>query len=321
MRRYAFIDVANTKGSAALLGFQIDSQKLYEYLSKNGINHRNTTKIIVAANDEEISALETLMMTGKNNGLKGLELITGKRVMELEPEVSAAAGIFIPSTGILDTHSLMKNLMNEASAKGALVSFDSKVTGIEKTMEGYRLTIGEDGYEFVSGTVINSAGLGSGDIAALAGMDIDKLGYRIYPCKGSYFRSNIKFNINRLIYPVPSHNVHNLGIHLTIDLTGSTRFGPDASYVDEMDYSVNEASKEGFYNAIRKYLPSITMDSLYPDTSGIRPKTQCQGGPFRDFVIKEESDNGFPGFINLIGIESPGLTSCLAIAEFVEKLV
>jgi L-2-hydroxyglutarate oxidase LhgO len=215
----------------------------------------------------------------------------------------------------------MKSLSNEAQEKGALISYNSKVTKIDRTASGYRLNIGENEYEFLSDVVINSAGLGSDAIAALAGVNLEKKEYKIYPCKGCYFRSSLNFNIKRLIYPVPSHNVHNLGIHLTIDLSGSTRFGPDAKYVDDIDYCVDESSKEGFYNAIKKYLPSVTLDSLYPDTSGIRPKTQLPGGPFRDFIIKEESDCGLPGFINLIGIESPGLTSCLAIAEFVENLL
>ena len=168
--------------------------------------------------------------------------------------------------------------------------------------------------------VINCAGLFSDRIASLAGIDIDQKGYRIYLCKGNYFSYAKPSPINRLVYPLPDS--HHLGIHATLDMGSRLRFGPDAEYVDEIDYQVKDDKvRKRFYQAARKIIPCLERDAIVPDMSGIRPKIQGPHDPFKDFIIKEESDLGLDGLINLIGIESPGLTACQAIARMVAKLV
>jgi len=169
--------------------------------------------------------------------------------------------------------------------------------------------------------VINSAGLASDKIAAMVGLS--KGEYRLKFCKGDYFRANQSKArlISRLVYPVPTQNHTGLGIHATLDLGGSMRFGPDTEYVNEIRYDVNPAKAKLFYESVKRFLPFMELDDLGPDTAGMRPKLQGPGEPVKDFVIKEERENGFPGFINLIGIESPGLTGSLSIAKIVNTLV
>ena len=176
-------------------------------------------------------------------------------------------------------------------------------------------------YRFQTKVLINSAGLYADRIAALAGIDVDRMDYRLKYCKGNYFSLSSFPKLHHLIYPVPAENNENLGIHATVDLGDHVRFGPDSQYVNALEYHVDEGRKVLFYQSMRKYLPGIMMDSLQPEMSGIRPKLQGPGDPYRDFVIKDERDAEFPGLINLIGIESPGLTSCIPIARHVSSLV
>jgi L-2-hydroxyglutarate oxidase LhgO len=182
------------------------------------------------------------------------------------------------------------------------------------------LEINDGEYRINTKTIINSAGLHADRIAALAGINIDAVGYRLRPCKGNYFTATPTPKINHLIYPVPVKNNVGLGIHATLDLSGRVRFGPDNQYVSTekpFNYDVDEALKPAFHESIHRYLPSVSVDALNPDMSGIRPKIQGPGDPAMDFIIREEGDRGLPDFINLIGIESPGLTACLAIGEYV----
>jgi len=199
------------------------------------------------------------------------------------------------------------------------------VVGIHQTTTGYDVTIRDsDGQStFTTKILINCAGLFSDKVAEMAGIDIDTTGYRLHYCKGEYFSVGNGKNrlVKRLIYPVPFAEIAGVGIHVTFDLDGRMRLGPNVCYIDRLDYTVDEGSKIPFYESARKILPFIELDDLSPEMVGIRPKLQAEGGAFRDFVIREESDKGLPGLINLIGIESPGLTSSPAVAEYVGKLV
>jgi L-2-hydroxyglutarate oxidase LhgO len=215
-------------------------------------------------------------------------------------------------------------LERAASSRGAVFAYGCVVEGLAREAESYRLIVRDsDGQriELQAQTVVNCAGLGAERIAELAGIDTVQAGYRVHFCKGEYFSLSGRFRgaFRRLVYPVP--HALNLGAHVVLSLDERLRIGPNALFVDEVEYSVDPAHGEAFLAEARKFLPGLTLEDLTPDMSGIRPKLYREGEPFRDFVICEESGRGLPGFIDLIGIESPGLTSCLAIAEQVEGLV
>jgi L-2-hydroxyglutarate oxidase LhgO len=248
------------------------------------------------------------------------------------------AALFSPSTGIIDTHSLMRSFYLKAEAQGALIAFRAEVTAIHQDQPGYQLEINGGEYRLRTRILINSAGLWADRIARMAGMDIDRADYRLKHCKGNYYAASPSPRLQHLVYPVPPKNNESLGIHATLDLNGRVRFGPDSRYLDSRDssspvsaknvtdpfvpdYSVDEGRQEAFYKSIRRYLPGLARESLQPDLSGIRPKLQGPGEPYRDFVIREETQAGYPGLINLIGMESPGLTACVAIARMVGNMV
>jgi L-2-hydroxyglutarate oxidase LhgO len=217
----------------------------------------------------------------------------------------------------------MKTFYGCAKENGAAFIFGAEVKSIDRITGGYEVGIhdSEGNYAFTCSVVINAAGLFSDRIAQMAGIDIEKVGYRLHYCKGAYFSLNPKIRrlVNRLVYPVPEQA--GLGTHVTLALDGSMRLGPNTKYVNNIEYTVDERDRVDFYQAARRYLPSIEIDDLAPDFAGIRPKLQAKGDGFRDYVIRDESDKGLPGLIDLIGIESPGLTSASAIAKYVAELV
>jgi len=297
---------------------------LYEYCLANNIPHKKTGKLIVAVNKGELPDLEALFKKGKENGVPGLELISAEGVKKLEPNISAEAAIWSPSTGIVDTHGLMKDLERKFKSRDGTLTYNTEVTRIEKAAGGYKVTVKDaDGEEldFHTRILVNSAGLDSGNVAAMAGLDSEE--YAIKPCKGDYSRVSAPkaTMISRLVYPVPKKKGAGLGIHATPDLGGGVRLGPDEEYVGRIDYSVDASKAKEFCDSACTFFPALEPGDLSPDTSGIRPKLQGPGGDFRDFVVKEESGKGFPGLIDLIGIESPGLTGCLSIAGIVSGLV
>ena len=296
---------------------------LYELCDKHDIAYKKFGKIIVATNENGITHLEKLYKQGRRNGIEDLMLLSRSELKRLEPNVEARAGLLSPSTGIIDSHSLQKFFYRRARAKGAKFVFNTKVLGIEKTGMGYKVQIKDrEGIsDFVARVVINSAGLNSDKIAQLAGIDIDKANYRLHYCKGEYFTLSSKYRnlMSRLIYPTPEQA--GLGIHVTLGLDGRVRLGPNARYVETISYSVDETQKEAFYKSVKKFLPMVELEDLAPEFAGIRPKLQTPGGAFRDFVIAHEEQAGFLGLINLIGIESPGLTAAPAIARYVGRMV
>lgn len=293
---------------------------LYAWCKKYQVPHQRIGKLIVATNEEECADLERIKITAEENGVEKLDYLGRVQLKSKEPEVSALAALFSPSTGIIDTHRLMQTLLMSAEGKGTIVTYRSEVTAIHFDGSTWDLEINDGEYRIGTKLLINSAGLHADRIAALASIDIDAVGYRLKPCKGNYFTATPAPKINHLIYPVPVKNNVGLGIHATLDLSGRVRFGPDSQYLsaDQLfDYTVDEVLKSAFHKSIQKYLPLVSIDALYPDMSGIRPKIQGPGDPAMDFVIREEGDRGLNGFINLIGIESPGLTACLAIGEYI----
>ncbi|MBU2541216.1 MAG: NAD(P)/FAD-dependent oxidoreductase [Candidatus Omnitrophica bacterium] len=336
-RNYAFGQETSSRNSEVIhagIYYPKDSLKaktciegknlLYEYCVKNNINHRMLGKLIVAANVSEILDLEVLYKNALNNGLNDLRLISKSEIEKIEPNIKAEAAIHSPSTGIIDSHGLMKSLVDEFASRKGQIAYNTELTAIEKSNSGYKVTVedkSEGAFSFSTKVFINSAGLNSDKIAKMVGIEEDE--YRLKYCKGDYFRTSNKKGklVNRLVYPVPKNKGAGLGIHATLDLGGSLRLGPDDEYVQDLDYNIDGTKQRLFYDSVKHFLPFIEYDDLAKDMAGIRPKLQGQDEDFRDFLIKEESDKGLPGFVNLIGIESPGLTSALSIAKLVKKIV
>ncbi len=295
---------------------------LYKLCDRYGIPYKKSGKIVVATNEGEIGWLEGLCRQGKENGVDDLVLLSRTELKKLEPNVEAKAGLLSPSSGIFDSRSFVKLLYGQARAKGAEFVFCTEVVGVEKAGTKYKVQIKDrDGTSaLMAHTVVNCAGLHSESIARLAGIDIGKAGYKLHYCKGEYFSLDSKYKdlVSRLIYPPPEQAGH--GIHLRQTLDGRVLLGPSAYYVEAIDYTVDEIHKQCFYNSARKFLPCVRLEDLSPESAGIRPKLQGPADDFRDFVITHEEKAGFPGLINLIGIESPGLTASLAIARLVRRM-
>jgi L-2-hydroxyglutarate oxidase LhgO len=297
-------------------------ERIYKICEKHSIPHKKLGKLIVASNQSEIPILEELLRKGQRNNVKNLVLLNKQEVSAKEPHVIAEAALYSPETGIVDSHALMKYFFNTAEAHGALFAFNSELNTLTKTEDGFIAGIKQDDYQFKSKIVINCAGLYADRVAAMAGIDIQKSGYQLKYCKGSYFSYSKASPVSMLVYPVPHDELIFLGVHATLDLGGRLRFGPDAEYVDTMlDYKVDPGKKEQFCQGAAKIISGLDREAFIPDMVGMRPKLQGLGEKARDFVIREEADKGLPGFINLIGIESPGLTASPAIAKMVAKMV
>ena len=299
---------------------------LYELCSKHGIGHKKLGKLIIAASDEETRQLQELQERGHRNGAEGLKILSRRELKKLEPNVEGVAALFSPSTGIIDAHALMEYFAARAKEGGAEIACRKKVVGIEKLSDGYKVTVEEsdkDKFSFATRILINCAGLQCDRVAELAGIDIAKAGYRLHYSKGEYFSVGGGKNklVKRLIYPVPETRFTGLGVHVTLDLEGRMRLGPNAEYVDSIDYAVDTRHKDEFYNSAKRMMPFIEYQDLEPEMAGIRPKLQGPGEDVKDFVIRDETDKGLSKFINLIGIESPGLTSSPAIARYVADVV
>jgi L-2-hydroxyglutarate oxidase LhgO len=297
---------------------------IYEICQRHNIPHSRVGKIIIANGEEEIKQLEGIVAKARECGARDLTLIDSDRVHELEPHVKADGAILSPTTGIMDAHGLMDHYHREARRKTGEdpLVLDTEVTSIKQKGDGYivEMLSGGESFSVEARMVINSAGLHSDKVAEIVGIDIDDAGYRIHWCKGDYFSLTGKPPAKMLVYPPPPLDAASLGIHTVPDLTGRLKFGPSAYYVDEITYNV-EGNRDMFWEDIVKYLPDIKKEDLNPDMSGIRAKLQAPGDPVRDFVIRHEEDKGYPGLVNLIGIESPGLTSSPAIAEMVGEMV
>ncbi len=292
---------------------------LYGYLAKHAIAHANTGKIIVAMDESEKKLLEEYLKTGQENGCQGMTLLNQEEVRDLEPVVKCTAGLYVPSTGVFDTHGFMSSLESRIEKQGAFTVYGMRVMAI-RWEDGQYIVEFANGEAFRCKRLINSGGLWADQLARMAGVDIDKMGLKLHWCKGEYYKTNKLGGIRHLIYPVADPKGVFLGIHLTLNLNGEIRFGPNAYYRESLDYRFDEGFLNEFHRAVSRYL-ELKVDDLMPDDTGIRPKLQGPGDGFRDFYIQEESRNGLPGLVNLIGIESPGLTASLAIAEYVNSLM
>jgi len=294
-------------------------QMLYAYCRERGIPHRNCGKLIVATNEEEAGKLLSIQGCAAANGVPDLRLLTQAEALAMEPALSCTAALLSPSTGIIDSHAYMLSLQGDAENAGAVFAFHSPVLSGRVTDEGVEIEVGgAEPMRLRCRTLVNSAGLHAPHLArSIQGMPQDKVPNAYY-AKGNYFTLTGRNPFSRLIYPVPVPG--GLGTHLTIDLAGQARFGPDVEWVDHIAYEVDPRRGDSFYAAIRRYWPELKDGALAPGYSGIRPKTVPPGAPAQDFVIQGPREHGVPGLVHLFGIESPGLTASLALAEMVREV-
>jgi L-2-hydroxyglutarate oxidase LhgO len=298
--------------------------ELYSLGKAHGIGYKPLTKLITATTTTELEEFDSIQQNAIRNGIK-LQVLDKTAALKLEPNIRTEGALFSPLTGIISAHDLMDYFFHITQSNGGIVQHRCQVVGIRQVNSGYEIIYDEAGSRsnVTSEIVINAAGLGSDLIAQMIGIDIDKEDLRLSYAKGSYFsitQSKAKL-ISRLVYPMPSNE--ELGIHALMDLGGRLKFGPDLEYIEDrkIEYSVVENKRHAFAESIRRILPAINDEDITPDMSGIRPKLQKKGEPVRDFVIVHETARGLSGFVNLIGIESPGLTSSPAIARYVEKIL
>ncbi len=290
---------------------------LYDLCRQYNIPHKRIGKLIIATTEDEMDQIDRLLDRAKSNGVTSVSPVDQKQIREMEPNIKAVGGLYSPDTGIISAHALMDYYLQMATANGAEIVCGTEVVGIAREAKGYRIsTVNSRGEEFafISERVVNAAGLHSDTIARMIGND-----YVLRYCKGDYFTiANAKKGIvQRLVYPVPEKNHIGLGVHLTLDLGGRMKLGPDATYIDRVeDYKVAPDKGDLFYESAVRFLPFIHREDIVPDMSGIRPKLQGPGEEVRDFVISEDQ----PGFINLVGIESPGLTAAPSIARRVKEM-
>jgi L-2-hydroxyglutarate oxidase LhgO len=303
------------KASLCVEGMEL----LYSYCRKLSIPHKQIGKLIVAVDNSETGQLMEVMENGKRNGVESLSLVDSSEAKRKEQKVNAVAAVYSPCTGIIDSHAYMKSLYNSARSRGVFFSFGSEVDSLNPEKNGFVIGVKGEPEKIFSRIVINSAGLASDNIAGMAGIDPDDHGYRLDYCKGSYFTYSKSSPVGMLVYPVPQHNLSGLGVHATLDLGGRLRFGPDVEYVKQIDYVVDHNKKSSFYKGASKIIRGLDENAFNPDMAGVRPKIKGEG--VKDFIIHHEADRGMNGLINLIGIESPGLTASLAIARHVEKLI
>jgi len=309
------------EGSLKSLLCREGAEHLYNLCGTFGIPHKKPGKVIIATAPEELATLEEVFRKGMANQVPDLVMLDGNDLRRLEPHTNGIAAVYSPRTGIVDSHALMTHLYNTARDRGATFAFNSELDWLSRASDHFVVGVKEGQYRFRSRIVINAAGLRSDHVAGLAGLNADKLGYRIRFCKGSYFCYQKPSPVNMLVYPVPHEELVGLGVHATLDMGMRLRFGPDVEYVSDLDYRVVEEKQDIFFAGAAKIIPGLDRDAFSPDMAGIRPKLQGPGEKTRDFVISEESGNGMPGLVNLIGIESPGLTASLAIAKKVAEMV
>lgn len=295
------------------------NQRLYEFCRRRAVGHRNCGKLIVATSEAQIAELEAIRKRAESCGVEDLTWLDAASVQAMEPALHCVAALMSPSTGIIDSHSFMLSLLSEAEEAGGVIAYDSRVTRIELDGDGALLCInGEEKPSLRTKFLVNSAGLHAVELAEkMIGFPREHIPLYHY-AKGSYFTLTGKSPFSRLIYPVPEPG--GLGVHLTLDLAGQARFGPDVEWVDEPDFEVDPRRGDSFYAAIRHYWPDLRDGALEPGYAGVRPKLSGRGEPAADFYIAGAESHGVPGVINLFGIESPGLTASLAIAEEVLRL-
>ena len=302
------------------------NQLLYDYCESNKISFEKCGKLIIAKNDFEFSKLLDLKKKADKLKIK-YSILDKKGIQKIEPLIEAESAIYIKETGVVDSHNLMHQLYYDLINLGVNIVFKTEVVDITAITNGYSIKIQNPDLTFSNFTtriIVNSSGLYANNISSMVG--INETNTKLQFWKGSYFwiDNHKAGTIKTLIYPIPNDHLTGLGIHLTKDINGRIKIGPDAEYVGEnqnFNYLVDNDKRESFYNSCKSYLPFLNIDDIHPDYSGIRPKLQKPNEKTKDFIIRNEMHKGFNNFINLFGIESPGLTSCLAIGKYVKNII
>jgi L-2-hydroxyglutarate oxidase LhgO len=291
-------------------------RQLYAYCAEKGVPHINCGKLIVATNAREDAMLGGIKQRAETNGVEGMRVLTAAEAIALEPNLVCTSALLSPATGIVDSHNYMVALLGDAENAGAVPVFFSPVQGGRVVGRAIEIDVGgADPITLRCRLLVNSAGLHATRLAGrIQGMPLDRVPATYY-AKGNYFTLSGRSPFSRLIYPVPVPG--GLGVHLTVDLGGQARFGPDVEWIDSIDYTVDPSRSDSFYAAVRTYWPGLKDGGLQPGYAGIRPKTVPKGAPAQDFVVQGPQSHGVAGLINLFGIESPGLTASLAIADHV----
>jgi L-2-hydroxyglutarate oxidase LhgO len=288
---------------------------LYAYCASHGVPHRKCGKLIVATQVAEVAKMQAILSQGLTNGVEGFELIDGAAARALEPALSCVAALLSPETGIIDSHSLMRALQGDLEDRGGAIAFATPIERLTPSHRGWSVRFGgSDAGTFEVDAVVNSAGLGAQALARRTDGYPAERAPRLVMARGNYFSYAGRPAFSRLIYPAPRID-GGLGIHVTLDLAGRMRFGPDVEWIDKEDYNVNASRVDAFYASIRRYWPTLPDESLFPDYAGIRPKLTGPGEPAADFVIDGPADHRLPRLVHLFGIESPGLTAALSLAE------
>jgi L-2-hydroxyglutarate oxidase LhgO len=301
------------KGSLKARTCVAGKELLYEYCVAHGVPHRRSGKLIVATGQEQAGELESIQKKAHANGVTDVVWMTRAQVQALEPEISCVAGLYSPSTGIIDSHALMLAYLGDAEERGAMLALKTHLLGAQVTADGF--VVHSDQMDVACNVLVNSAGLRAPSVAhGIEGFP-KKFIPREFYAKGNYYSLSRKAPFSRLVYPVPEPG--GLGVHVTLDLAGQARFGPDVEWVERIDYQVDPKRSERFYAAIRKYWPGLPDGSLAPGYAGIRPKTAGPKEPAPDFEVQGPSVHGVPGLVHLFGIESPGLTASLSLAGIV----
>lgn len=301
------------------------NELMYALCRAHGIPHRNMGKLVVAVTEEEARQLPALLEVARGNGAAGARLVDGEEARRLDANVRCLAAMHCPSSGVVDSHALMQHFRAVALNAGAVEAYGVALRSLDRIGDGFRVGVEERtgaGFEFEARVVVNAAGMGAGEVAAAAGIDQDREHYRIHYRKGMYFRvmRGIERLPSMLVYPVPPQDA-TVGIHTCPDLAGGMRLGPHDTWVEAVDYTVPEELGDMFFESVRPFLPSLRREDIQADMAGIQSKRFGPREPSRDFVIRDEADRGLPGLIDLVGIESPGLTSSPAIGEMVSRLV
>ncbi len=301
------------KGSLKARTCVAGKELLYEYCVAHGVPHRRSGKLIVATSAEQTAQLESIQKKAHANGVTDVVWMTRAQALALEPEVSCVAALYSPSTGIIDSHALMLAYLGDAEDAGAMLALKTELIGGEIVPDGFVLHTSD--MDLRCRTVVNSAGLRAPSVAKrIEGFDT-RLVPAEYYAKGNYYSLTRRAPFSRLVYPVPEPG--GLGVHVTLDLAGQARFGPDVEWIERIDYGVDPRRAERFYAAIRRYWPVLPDGALAPGYAGIRPKTAGPGEPAPDFAVQGPRLHRVPGLVNLFGIESPGLTASLALAQAV----
>ena len=293
-------------------------RRLYAYCREHGVAHAQIGKIIVASDEAELPALERIAAAARANGGDDVEWLSATQAKRLEPELQCVAALLSPSTGIIDSHGLMLAFQGEAEDAGAILVLRTPMVTGRIRSDGFELaTGGDDPVTIGCRYLVNAAGL----YAPALTRAIDGLAQQTIPsayfCRGVYFTLSGKMPFRRLVYPVPPAG--GLGVHITLDLAGQARFGPDVEWISSIDYRVDPKRAAAFYAAVRRYWPGLRDGALQPGYAGIRPKISGPGEPAADFVVQGPGRHGVPGLVNLYGIESPGLTASLALADEVAR--